>query len=103
MNKFFNNLNEFTTELFVIFKEIMEHHSNFLSPNLQKRLKSLMTIVIDLCRILEMMVKHAPEIFVDKEGIQCNRLMSYLMFILNSVFKGQVDVYLQTFSQKLKT
>ena len=29
MNKLFNNLNEFTTDLFVIFKEIIEHDPEF--------------------------------------------------------------------------
>lgn len=91
MNNFFNCLNEFTTELFVIFKEILEHDPHYDNQHLQKKLKSLMTIVCDLCRILELITSVAPEIVVDKEGIQCNRMLSYIMFVLNSVFKGNVD------------
>ena len=65
MNAFFNNLNENTTELIVIFKELKNNYNS----SLLKRTKHWFNIIVDLCRMLELMTHHAPEIFVDKNLI----------------------------------
>lgn len=78
MNVFFNTLNELTTEIFVIFKEL----KNSYSPNILKRTKNLSQIIVDMYRMLEIMTKWVPEIFVDKTQIHSIRLINYLMFVL---------------------
>jgi hypothetical protein len=45
-------------------------------------------MVVDLYRILEIMTKWAPEIFVDKDSIHSIRLLNYIMFVLQSIFVG---------------
>ena len=51
MNSFFNNLNEVTTELFVIFKELKNNYNDALV----KRTKTYFQIIVDLCRMIEIM------------------------------------------------
>jgi hypothetical protein len=87
MNAFFNNLNDVTTDLFVTFKELKNNYQ----PLILKRTKTFFQMVVDLCRVLEILTKWVPEIFVDKELIHSNRLLQYIMFILNSVFVGHID------------
>ena len=82
MNNFFNNLNEVTTELFVIFKELKNNYQTMIL----KRTKTFFQMVVDLCRMMEIMTKWAPEIFVDKNEIHSSRLLNYIMFVLNSIF-----------------
>lgn len=65
MNSFFNNLNESTTELFVLFKELKNNYN----AQALKKTKQLFQMVIDLSRMLEIITKLAPEIFVDKNYI----------------------------------
>ena len=43
MNTFFNTLNEMTTELFVIFKELKNHYNS----QILKRTKGVFQIVVD--------------------------------------------------------
>jgi hypothetical protein len=57
-------------------------------------------MVIDLCRLLEVISKWVPEIFVDKEQIHSSRLLNYIMFVLNSIFSGSIDGYIEFFAQK---
>lgn len=54
--------------------------------------------MVDLYRIAEVLSKVAPEMFVDKMMIHSVRLINYLMFVLNSVFVGQIDSYIENFS-----
>ena len=62
MNIFFNSLNDLTTEVLVIFKELKnDYHSQML-----KRTRLTFSMIVDMYRILEILTKHALEIFVDK-------------------------------------
>ena len=97
MNIVFNTMNEMTTELFMIFKELKNnYHSQML-----KRTKNLFQLVVDLFRILEIMTKWVPELFVDKNHIHSVRLINYTMFVLHSLFIGQIDQYIDFFSSKI--
>ena len=49
------------------------------------------------------MTKWAPEVFVDKSLIHGTRLINYVMFVLNSIFEGGINHYMEYFSLKLKT
>lgn len=97
MNVFFNTLNETTTELFVIFKEL----KNSYNGNLLKRTRLNFSLVVDLYRIMEVLTKVAPELFVDKMHIHSIRLINYMMFVLHSIFIGQLDNYIDFFSNKI--
>ena len=97
MNTFFNTLNEMTTELFVIFKELKNHYNS----QILKRTKGVFQIVVDQYRILEILTKWAPEIFVDKTQIHSIRLINYTMFVLHSLFEGGLNNYIDFFSHKI--
>ncbi len=97
MNSFFNILNEMTTELFVIFKELKNNYNQ----QILKRTRQTFQLVVDLFRILEMLTKWVPEIFVDKDYIHSMRLINYVMFVLQSIFAGQIDSYIEFFANKI--
>lgn len=59
-------------------------------------------LVVDLFRIVEMLTKFAPEIFVDKRCIHSIRLINYVMFVLQSVFVGELDSYIDYFVEKIE-
>jgi hypothetical protein len=81
----------------MIFKELKNnYHSQML-----KRTKNLFQLVVDLFRILEIMTKWVPELFVDKNHIHSVRLINYTMFVLHSLFIGQIDQYIDFFSSKI--
>ena len=98
MNSFFNILNELTTELFVIFKEL----KNAYGPQILKKTRSNFVLVVDLFRIVEMLTRYAPEIFVDKQSVHSIRLLNYMMFVLHSVFVGELGAYIDYFSEKIQ-
>jgi hypothetical protein len=97
LNCFFNTLNELTTEMFVIFKELKNNYSQ----NILRRTKQIVGMIIDLYRILEIMTKWAPEIFLDKQQIHSIRLINYIMFVLHSIYVGKIDAFFEFFSAKL--
>jgi hypothetical protein len=86
MNSVFNGLNEVTSELFMIIKEEMKANSN-LSPTMERRIRFYFDLIIDLCRILEVVSKWAPELFLDKNTIHINRTMEFMFFVLRSIFR----------------
>jgi hypothetical protein len=96
MNSFFNALNEITSQLCIIFKELK---NNFNSNTLRKT-QSLFYAVIDLLRICELFITWCPELFLDIDQVHSNRLVGYLMFTLNSLFNGEVYRHIEYFSQK---
>ena len=97
MNSFFNALNDITSELFIIFKELKD---NF-NPNALRRTQHHFFAVIDLLRICELFTTWCPELFLDVDHVHSNRLMSYLMFTLNSLFVGEMDKHLVYFASKM--
>ena len=98
MNVFFNTLNETTTELFVIFKEL----KNSYNSTILKRTRLNFQLVVDLFRIMEVLTRVAPEIFVDKMLIHSIRLINYMMFVLHSIFDGQIENFIDFFSAKIQ-
>ena len=58
-------------------------------------------MIVDMFRILEVMTRHAPEIFVDKNQIHSIRLINYIMFVLHSVFVGKLDTYIEYFAGRV--
>jgi hypothetical protein len=97
MNTFFNTLNEMTTEIFVIFKELKNNYTQ----NVLRRTRTLFTQVVDMYRMLEVMTEWAPEIFVDKSQIHSIRLINYVMFVLHSIFVGGIGAYIDYSSAKI--
>ena len=63
MNAVFNALNDVTSELFMILKEVTGAAMNTRSQ-LLRRIKYFLDMIIDLCRILEMLTKWVPELFL---------------------------------------
>jgi hypothetical protein len=59
-------------------------------------------MVVDLCRMMEIMTRWAPEIFVDKDQIHSARLLNFMMFVLNSIFRGGINKYIEFFSNKIQ-
>lgn len=82
MNSFFNSLNDITSELFIVFKELK---NNYTAANLRKT-KSYFEIAIDLLRMCELFTTWCPEMFLDVDHVHSTRLLNFLMFTLNSVF-----------------
>lgn len=66
MNAVFNALNDVTSELFMILKELKGASLNHRSQ-LLRRIKYFLDMIIDLCRILEMLTKWVPELFLQKD------------------------------------
>lgn len=50
---------------------------------------------------MEILTQWVPEIFVDKQHIHSVRLINYMMFVLHSIFIGQIDNYIDFFSGKI--
>jgi len=101
MNHFFNNLNELTTELFVQFKDLKNVQS-FHYDNAMRRTKQTFTLVIDLNRLLELMIRVAPQVFLQKDQIHCSRAFNYVMFVLNSIFNGSVATFIDSWHKNPK-
>ena len=66
MNEVFNSLNDVTSELFLVFKEIkgvpVGYHAQIL-----RRIKYYLDLIIDLSRILELLTRWVPELFLSKD------------------------------------
>lgn len=52
---------------------------------------------------MEIICREAPEAFLSRDSIHANRLLNYIMFVLESVFKGNVHSYISKFSMKMQT
>ena len=97
MNSFFNSLNDITSELFILFKELKNNYSN---SNIQKT-RSYFETTIDLVRMCELFSTWCPELFLDIDHVHSNRLLNFLMFTLNSVFVGEMGKSIKEFSGKV--
>lgn len=66
MNEVFNALNDVTSELFLVFKEIKDLP---IGNNTQilRRIKYFLDLIIDLSRILELLTRWVPELFLSKD------------------------------------
>ena len=66
MNAVFNSLNDVTNELFIVFKEVNGIPMGYQSQ-LLRRIKYYLDLIIDLSRILELLTRWVPELFLSKD------------------------------------
>lgn len=97
MNSFFNQLNDITSELFITFKELKDNYSGLTL----RKTKAYFENSIDLLRMCELFSTWCPELFLDVDHVHSSRLMNFIMFILNSIFIGEVFKHIQDFSAKV--
>jgi hypothetical protein len=97
MNSFFNNLNDIMSELFIVFKEL----KNSYSQSTLRKTKSYFEITIDLLRMAELFTTWCPEMFLDIDHVHSTRLLNFLLFVLNSVFVGDVKKQIDEFSARI--
>ena len=102
MNAVFNALNVVTSELFLIWKELKNAQGG-QKNQLMRRIKYFLDMIIDLCRILEMLTKWVPELFLQKDQIHSTRLLDYIQSVFRSIFREKMDVLFIDFCQKLQT
>jgi hypothetical protein len=100
MNSILNSLNDVTSEFFLVIKEeIKSDNSNqlHLSHNLERRVRFYFDLIVDLCRIMEVVSRWVPEIFLDKELIHSNRMIEFMFFVLKQIFKMNFEKKLTAF------
>ena len=97
MNSFFNQLNDITSELFITFKELKDNYSSLTL----RKTKAYFENSIDLLRMCELFATWCPELFLDVDQVHSSRLMNFIMFILNSIFIGEVAKHIKDFSAKV--
>ena len=97
MNSFFNSLNDITSELFIQFKEL----KNQYSLQTLKKTQTYFESSIDLMRIAELFTRWCPELFLNVDHVHSSRLLNFIMFILNSVFIGEIEKSIREFSDKV--
>jgi len=97
MNSFFNSLNDVTSELFIIFKELKNNYSD---SNLRKT-RTYFEAGVDLLRMGELFSTWCPEMFLDIDHVHSSRLLNFVMFTLNSVFVGEIDKPIKEFASKI--
>lgn len=102
MNEVFNALNDVTSELFSLFKEIKDlpigNHTQIM-----RRVKYFLDLIIDLSRILELLTRWVPELFLSKDQIHAVRLLDFMLFVFRSIFRMQMDTLFEKFCDKLQT
>lgn len=92
LNSVFNALNDVTSELFMLIKEVVKPQTSHLPGNLDRRIRFYLDLVIDLQRILEVVSKWAPEVFLSKQLIHANRLLDYVFFVTSSLLQKDFSV-----------
>ena len=66
MNAVFNSLNDVTSELFIVFKELSGIPAAYQSQVIRK-IKYFLDLIIDLSRIIELLTRWVPELFLNKD------------------------------------
>lgn len=84
----FNALNDVTSELFVVIKEEVKPQTAHLPQSYERRIRFYFDLVIDLQRILEVVSKWAPEVFLTKGLIHANRLLDYISFVTSTLLQA---------------
>lgn len=102
MNAVFNSLNDVTSELFILFKEIKDSpyagHQGVL-----RRVKYFLDLIIDLSRVLELLTRWVPELFLNKDLIHAGRLLDFTLFVFRSIFRQKLDADFIEFCSKLQS
>lgn len=102
MHNVLSSLNDYTSEIFMIFREVTSASVN-QKTQLYRRIKFYLDIIIDLCRVLELLSRHVPEIFLTRNQLHATRLFDYILFVLRSVFTMKMDKLFVDFCDKIKT
>jgi hypothetical protein len=97
MNSFFNSLNDVTSELIIVFKELKNNQTSVVL----RKTKQYFEITIDLLRMAELFTTWCPEMFLDMDHVHSTRLLNFLMFVLNTVFVGELNTQIDDFSSKV--
>lgn len=97
LNRFFNNLNLYATELFVAIRETKDQPDNTL---LKKKTRSLNIITIHLLRLLEVMTQIAPELFIKKSKVNESRILNFIYFSLQSLFTSGIEQLIDNFADQ---
>ena len=96
----FNSLNDVTNELFILFKEVKDSpyagHQSVL-----RRVKYFLDLIIDLSRVLELLTRWVPELFLNKDCIHAGRLLDFTLFVFRSIFRQNLDTVFVEFCNKL--
>ena len=69
----------------MIFKELQGENFQ-MHPQITRRLKYYLDMVIDLSRIIELLTRWVPELFLSKDRIHASRTLDYMAFVLKSIF-----------------
>lgn len=102
MHNVLSSLNDYTSEIFMIFKEVQSASVN-QKTQLYRRIKFYLDITIDLCRVLELLSRVVPEIFLTRSQMHATRLFDYCLFVLRSIFTMKMDKLFVEFCDKIKT
>ena len=102
MHQVLSILNDYTSEIFMIFKEVTIASAN-QKAQFHRRIKFYLDIIIDLCRVLELLSCHVPEIFLTKNQLHATRLFDYILFVFRSIFTMKMDKLFIDFCEKIKT
>lgn len=102
MHQVLSSLNDYTSEIFMIFKEVQSASVN-QKTQLYRRIKYYLDIIIDLCRVLELLSRQVPEIFLTRSQLHATRLFDYILFVFRSIFTMKMDKLFVEFCEKIKT
>lgn len=100
MNSILNSLNDVTSEFFLVIKEEIKSENPeqmLLSNTLERRVRFYFDLIVDLCRIMEVVSRWVPEIFLAKELIHSNRMIEFMFFVLKQIFKMNFENKLTAF------
>ena len=101
MNSVFNGLNEVTSELFMIIKEEIKQGQHFTV--MERRINVYFDLIVDLCRVLEMVSRWAPEVFLSLNLIHANRMIEFMFFVLKELFRQDFQIKMLTYCQMTPT
>lgn len=71
----------------MVIKEEIKVGKPKLHSSMERRIRFYFDLIVDLCRIFELLSRWVPEVFLAKEQIHLNRLLDYMFFVLSSLFK----------------
>ena len=59
-------------------------------------------MVIDLSRVIELLTRWVPELFLSKDRIHASRTLDYMAFVLKSIFQMNMDKLLKSYLKELQ-
>jgi len=70
---------------------------------MERRINIYFDLIVDLCRVLEVVSKWAPEVFLSLDLIHVNRMIEYMFFVLKEIFRQDFQVKMLTYYQMTPT